>query len=603
MHKSCLLIGFLSCYPLFGITVTMVPSVASPQPVGTSVVWTPTASDPHPGAIDFRFSVGPGGQAYQLLQDFDVTNTFTWTPYVREGSFNVSVTARNTSTGQTASSVVPFTITALTSAVGGSPVISATANPLVALYSAPGCPTGSNVRVKFVKGATVQRTTGVPCSPTATSNFYVAGMLPSSTYQMNYEIVKNGVFTSGPVLPFTTGSIPANLTFPSISVPQSGSTDTQQSVMLVNALPEQGHQTYFPFATDLSGHVIWYYSNIPASQAYNLRPTTGGSIMMLVATPTNPSLTQQLFREIDLAGNTIRSTSTQRMSQQLVAEGKYPIVSVNHDVIRLPNGHTLLIASQEKMYPAGTQGATAPVDILGDCIIDLDTNLQIAWSWSAYDFLDINRAAVLGEVCTVGVFGCPPLHLATTASDWIHGNSLFYRTDGNLLFSSRHQDFIYKIDYANGTGAGDVMWTMGLGGDFTMSGTSDPYPWFSHQHNAEFTPGGSTLMTVYDNGNTRVTANPGENSRGQALNVDETSLTVSLALNQDLGVFSTAVGSAQFLDNGDYFFDSGWIISGPNLPTTAYSQEITPTGAVEYQFDDSTRTYRVYRMSTLYSEP
>ena len=37
-----------------------------------------------------------------------------------------------------------------------------------------------------------------------------------------------------------------------------------------------------------------------------------------------------------------------------------------HDAIRLSNGHTLVIASAERMYPAGTQGSTGPVDVLGD---------------------------------------------------------------------------------------------------------------------------------------------------------------------------------------------------------------------------------------------
>ncbi len=582
------------------VTVSLTPSAVSPQPVGTTITWTPTASDTNPGTIDFRFRVSANGQPYQTFQDFDVSTVFQWTPYVREGAFNVQVIARNMSTQQTGSAIVPFTVTAIAS-VSGPPVITAAANPLVALYSAPGCPSGSAVRVKFVTGSVIQRTASMACSPTATSNIYVAGMLPSTTYQMNYEVVTHGVIAPGPLLSFTTGTIPSTLPFPVVTVPANGSTDTQQKILLVNALPGPPPQNYFPFATDLSGNVIWYYANVPPSDPNNLRPVSGGTIMMLVADPAHLGLSQQFFREVDLAGNTIRQTSTQAMSAQLTKAGKYPIIALNHDVIRLANGHTILIASQEKLYPPGTQGASTTVDILGDCIIDLDTNMNIAWSWSAYDHLDINRPAVLGETCMAGVFGCPPLHLAKVANDWTHGNSLFYMSDGNLLFSSRHQDFVYKIDYANGTGAGDVIWTMGLGGDFTMTGTTDPYPWFSHQHNAEIAPGSTTLMTVFDNGNTRIAANPGENSRGQAITFDESAKTATLTLNQDLGAFSLAVGSAQLLDNGDYHFDAGWIPNGNTF--TAKSVEITPSGTQNYELDDSARTYRTYRMSTLYSEP
>ncbi len=598
------LVPFLLCYPLCAtLTVSLTPSVSSPQPVGTSIVWTPSASDTNAGSFDFQFAVSAGTRPYQVLQDYDVTNTFSWTPYAREGSFRVKVVARNTTTLQTATASVPFTITARTAPSGGAPVITPAANPLVALYSAPGCPTGSSVRVKFKAGSTVQRTSSVACSPTATSNIYVAGMLPSTTYAMNYEVVTHGSYTSGPVLNFTTGAIPSNLAFPPVTVPLSGATDVQQSVLLINALPGNPPQNYFPFATDLSGRVIWYYPNVSPKDPYNMRPLPGATIVMLVPDPANLSLGQQIFREIDLAGNTIRQTSTQRMAEQLTNLGRYPIVSVNHEVLRLPNGHTLLIASQEKMYPAGTQGSTGPVDILGDCIIDLDSNLSVTWSWSAYDHLDINRAAVLGETCLAGhVFGCPPLHLANVANDWTHGNSLYYTSDGNLLFSSRHQDFVYKINYANGSGAGDVIWKLGLGGDFTMLGTTDPYPWFSHQHNAEMTAGSTTLLTLYDNGNTRVAANPSGHSRGQALTIDETAKTATLSLNADLGFFSMAVGSAQLLDNGNYHFDSGWIDVQPGVEV-AKSMEVTPAGSIIYELDDTAITYRTYRMSTLYSVP
>jgi arylsulfate sulfotransferase len=593
-------------YPLCAtITVTLAPSLPSPQPVGTTITWQPTASDTNSGTLDFQYAVSPAGQPYQILQEYDVANIFSWTQYLSEGSFNIQVTARNRTTGGTATTSVPFTIAPLTSAAGGAPVVTPTANALVALFSGPGCPTGSNMRVKFTNGKKTQRTAAIHCSPSVTSNFYVAGMLPSTAYMMNYEIVTGGSFTSGPILSFTTGVIPANLAFPSITVPLNQSTDLQQTLLLFNAIPGLIPNNYFAFATDLNGRVIWYYPYAPVRDATNLRPAPGGTILMAVASPANLSAGQQIFREIDLAGNTIRQTSTARLSQQLAALGRYPVVGLNHEVFRLPNGHTLLIASQEELFPEGTQpfSLPGPVDILGNCIIELDTNLQIFWSWSAYDHLDLNRPAVLGETCTQGdITGCPPLRLASTANDWLHGNSLWPMSDGGLLFSGRNQDFVYKIDWANGVGAGDIIWTLGLGGDFTMTGTTDPYPWFSHQHNASFALNGNTLMTVYDNGNTRVDANPGENSRGQALNIDETAKTVSLAINADLGVYSFALGSAELLDNGNYQFGSGWLVP-EHMVYSAQSAEVTPSGSIIYTLNDGTNTYRVYRMSTLYSVP
>ena len=88
------------------------------------------------------------------------------------------------------------------------------------------------------------------CSPTATTNLYVARMLPSTTYQMNYEVVTGSTVSSGPVLPFTTGAIDPTATFPAISIPLTGFTDTKQQILLLNAQDYTPPNLYFPFATD-----------------------------------------------------------------------------------------------------------------------------------------------------------------------------------------------------------------------------------------------------------------------------------------------------------------------------------------------------------------
>ena len=50
------------------------------------------------------------------------------------------------------------------------------------------------------------------------------------------------------------------------------------------------------------------------------------------------------------------------------------------------------------------------------------------------------------------------------------------------LFSLRHQSWVIKIDYQNGTGSGNVLWRLGYQGDFALAQGSDPSLWFSFQH-------------------------------------------------------------------------------------------------------------------------
>ncbi len=40
------------------------------------------------------------------------------------------------------------------------------------------------------------------------------------------------------------------------------------------------------------------------------------------------------------------------------------------------------------------------------------------------------------------------------------------KDDGNLIISIRHQNWLVKIDYNNGAGAGDILWHLGYQGDF-----------------------------------------------------------------------------------------------------------------------------------------
>jgi arylsulfate sulfotransferase len=231
--------------------------------------------------------------------------------------------------------------------------------------------------------------------------------------------------------------------------------------------------------------------------------------------------------------------------------------------------------------------------------VALDSNLQVTWAWDSFDHLDPHRRAVLGEKCGSARSGCSAFYLAPVANDWLHGNALELTPDGNILYSIRHQDWIVKIDYENGAGTGDILWRLGIDGDFQMS-SSDWFPWFSHQHDANVQPDGVTL-TVFDDGNTREATDPTAHSRGQVLQLDEANRTATLVLNADLGGYASALGSAQQLPNGNYHFDLGF---GTN-PSGSYAQslEVNMSGQIVYAIQADTIEYRSFRMPSLYTAP
>jgi len=44
---------------------------------------------------------------------------------------------------------------------------------------------------------------------------------------------------------------------------------------------------------------------------------------------------------------------------------------------------------------------------------------------------------------------------------------------GDLIWSSRHQDFVMRVDYQDGTGTGNILWRMGNQGDFALNNVNN----------------------------------------------------------------------------------------------------------------------------------
>jgi len=175
------------------LQVQVTPSVPAPQLVGTEVVFTFSATDSYsnPGIINFKMEVAlPQSTTFTTVRDFEVSNTFAWARNLMEGSYQIRVTARDsnyiTATSQT---VVTYRINSRVT--GSQPVVSATTHPLVALFSAPSCPSGSSMEVVFQQvgsAAAPFKTNFTACNGKTSMNFLIAGMLASTAYSMYDEV-------------------------------------------------------------------------------------------------------------------------------------------------------------------------------------------------------------------------------------------------------------------------------------------------------------------------------------------------------------------------------------------------------------------------------
>ncbi len=55
-----------------------------------------------------------------------------------------------------------------------------------------------------------------------------------------------------------------------------------------------------------------------------------------------------------------------------------------------------------------------PTHYAGDMLVVLDEDLQVVWTWDAFDHLDVNRGPVLGELCAAGGGPCPLIPARST---------------------------------------------------------------------------------------------------------------------------------------------------------------------------------------------
>jgi len=590
-----------SLFTLVGIAAVALPSPAqiavsltsssTTAAVGIPVTWSPQidtsalSADADTGPFLYRYRIRRVGQDFHMLRDFGPKTDLTWAASEHEGTYEIELTVRDSSTGASVSRKSLFQVTPVAT---GTPVLTSTSNPLVFLYSAPPCAPGSRMRVQFQDPSGYNQTTPYKsCAAGLSMNFYLAGMQADTAYQVHHTVDTGSAFLDGPTLTAVTGDLPYQ--FAPYTLLQAKTASANSGVLLQSTISEPA------IATDLNGNVVWFYAGSTTPLTLT-RPESGGRFLAIhEEAGSDPS--HQTLQEFDLAGNTIIETNAARINEQLAAMNVRQITAFHHEATRLADGTILALGATEQIL-TDVQGR-GPQDVLGDMILVLDQNMQVVWTWDAFDYLDTSRPATLYETCHPSVNGCPPFYLAPQANDWLHGNALQLTPDGNILYSIRHQDWLVKIDYENGAGSGNIIWRLGKDGDFTYD-SRDPYPWFSHQHDANFEFINPAMLAVFDDGNLRQATNPLAHSRGQVIKLDEQNRIATLAVNADLGAYSFALGSAHRLPSGNYHFEVGWVIDPISGAVTSQAVEVDPFGNMVYDIQAATPEYRSFRMTNLY---
>jgi len=427
------------------------------------------------------------------------------------------------------------------------------------------------LRVEFGLGTSYGRSTSSqPVTQNQVATVVVAGMKANTLYHMRARIDQGNQTWFDTDQVFTTGSMP-NATYAHVAVSQMHRPG--EGVDLISDLTLQIGSLVF----DNDGSVIWYYYDPNQQFGFPAKQMSNGNIMVSNFGD---------MREVDLEGNIIREVTLNHLNAALQAGGfGFQVDGMHHDMIRLDNGHYILLTQEHK-------DVCNPncVTVISDAIVDLDQNNNAKWAWRAFDHLDLNRHP----------YQWP---------DWTHCNALVYLPDGNLLLSSRHQSWVMKIQYLNGQGDGTLLWKLGYQGNFTLN-PNNIDEWFWDQHYPVFLSANGSQLTlgIFDNGNQR----PFEGqacedihdighycySRGVIMNLDQSTMTATIQWQYKLPYSSWGGNFVQLPDGNLEMDESAYHAYGKGSQVV----EVTPGGQLVWRAlsGNNTNFYRSYRIPSLY---
>lgn len=531
-------------------SITISPTFVGLQP-GQKFQFTATSATG--GSIEWLVNGVVGGKPE--TGQVDTSGDYTAPSVITQGE-NISVTAALASDPQQdyATAIAAIIPAAQVSCPG------ATGSPLVAAYSM-NLPSSGKVSVEFGKTTNYGLNTWqVPSGAKGgIVNVLVAGMTGKTLYHMRANVMfDNGATYTDVDHTCTTGTPPPTS---AVQTMTSNGATPQPGIELWNTVTPAG--VIQLFATDMKGNVIWTYlyqgATVDLIQGMQMLPN--GDVLLLISYLSSLRVNGTLglvndLREIDLAGNTVRDISMDDLNSKLAssnlrdAQGNvYQFKSFHHSLIALPNGHWVVLTSYSKDY-TNLPGYPGTTTVLGDAIVDIDQNNNPDWVWNTFDHLDVNRH---------------PMNFP----DWTHANGLLYsKDDHDLLLSIRHQNWVIKINFLDGSGSGDVMWKLGEGGDFKLAGGVDPTDWFYAQHGfSYFSPNTTGVFRIgmMDNGNDRIfptgqvfckpmaPPSPSCYSTIPVLELNENNMTATLVTHYEPppAYFTFFGGNVELLANGD----------------------------------------------------
>ena len=277
-----------------------------------------------------------------------------------------------------------------------------------------------------------------------------------------------------------------------------------------------------------------------------------------------------------IEGSWILANQMMNEVDTLMCEGPY--VADYHDIQILENGNYLLQAYDSSFVDMSTiiDGGQSVAWITGILVIQMfDINHELISEWNAWDHLDISQYI--------------NLNLQSDAIEWMHGNSIEWVGDNQILVSNRASSEILKIDLQSG----EIIWHIGGPlNQFTF--INDPKQGFRMQHDVRRLENGN--ISLFDNGVTHIP--PISRALEYQINEEEKTAELVWEYTHPDSIVGFSMGSVQILPNENRLINWGSINNRGALITEVTNDKVV---VLEIQFPNPHKIYKIRKSDWAFS--
>lgn len=181
------------------------------------------------------------------------------------------------------------------------------------------------------------------------------------------------------------------------------------------------------YLMDSKGNLVWYELIKEGVLVANIDTKTNRIYMLTGPTSQTYAYNGQYVKVIDLFGNTY-------LSKDLTTIPELANRQIHHECRPLPNGDIIMVSYVDREFDLRAQGGTANEIVKGDGYVIMNIEGNVTKLWDCFE--EMNPAE--------------DSKIMSNKTDWLHGNSINYDSEGNYYMTFNAISQLWKLDPSTG---------------------------------------------------------------------------------------------------------------------------------------------------------